>query len=331
MLHPLDTLAQARARRRPAQAAGEISESRPAASTAPRRLRFDPSSRGPRAMLACLAVGVLAGVLLFAQVPPTVYAIDVFGALREPGEPAFTVGHRGDRAAAPENTMPSLELAMDELAFVETDVQLTRDGVPVLFHDTTLERITGDSRSIGELDATAVERLDVGAWYGEEFAGTRVPTLDAFLEALAERDEARALIELKADWGAAGIRAVTGLIELHGLRGRVVLQSFSLETLFALQRVAPTIPRIMLIRELPANPLPMAERLGVIGFGTTVESVTAQPAALVALHDAGIAVLCYTLNSHEHWEEVSALGVDGIITDEPSELDDWLAVTAPGT
>ncbi|MGW9630856.1 glycerophosphodiester phosphodiesterase [Agromyces sp. NPDC055520] len=290
-----------------------------------------PPPRAARIGLASLAVAVLSGLLLFAQVPPTVYAIDVFGALREPGEPAFTVGHRGDRAAAPENTMPSLELAMDELAFVETDVQLTSDGVPVLFHDTTLERITGDPWSIGELDADTVGRIDAGAWYGAEFAGTPIPTLDEFLEALAERRDARALIELKADWGDDGIRAVTGLIEQHGLRGRVVLQSFSLETLFALQRVAPTIPRILLIRELPANPVPMAERLGVIGFGTTVTSVTAQPDALVALHEIGVAVLCYTLNSHEHWEEVSALGVDGIITDEPSELDDWLAVTAPGT
>lgn len=276
-------------------------------------------------------MAVVAGLLLFAQMPPTVYAIDVFGALREPGEPAFTVGHRGDRAAAPENTMPSLELAMDELAFVETDVQLTRDGVPVLFHDTSLERVTGDPRSVGELDADAVARLDAGSWYAPEFAGTRIPTLDDFFAALAERGEARALVELKADWNAEGVRIVTGLIDQHGLRGRIVLQSFSLETLFTLQRVAPTIPRILLTRELPADPVPLAERLGVIGFGTTVASVTAEPGALEALHEAGVAVLCYTLNSHEHWEEVSALGVDGIITDEPSELDDWLAVTAPGT
>ena len=52
------------------------------------------------------------------------------------------------------------------------------------------------------------------------------------------------------------------LVERHGLRGRVVLQSFSLETLFAVQRVSPTTPRIMLIRELPAEPVPLAERLG---------------------------------------------------------------------
>ncbi len=290
-----------------------------------------PPRREVRAVFAAVAVAIVATALLVVQIPPTVYAIDVFGALREPGEPAFTVGHRGDRATAPENTMPSLELAMDELAFVETDVQLTRDGVPVLFHDVTLERVTGDVRTIGELDLAEVRRLDAGAWYAPEFAGTPIPTLEEFFTALAERDSARALVELKADWTREEVRKVTDLVDRHGLRGRVVLQSFSLETLVSLQAVAPTLPRIMLIRELPADPVPLAERLGLIGFGTTVESVTAQPGALVLAHEAGIAVLCYTLNSDEHWETVNALGVDGIITDEPSELDAWLAVTSPGT
>lgn len=284
-----------------------------------------------RALLAAVAVAVVATMLIVAQTPPNVYAIDVFGALREPGEPAFTVGHRGDRAAAPENTMPSLELAMDELAFVETDVQLTRDGVPVLFHDVTLERITGDTRQVGDLDLDDLQRLDAGGWYSPQFTGLTIPTLEEFLATLAERDEARALIELKADWTRAEARTVVNLIERQGLRGRVVLQSFSLETLFSLQAVAPTMPRIMLIRELPADPVPLAERLGVIGFATTVDSVTASPGALALAHEAGIAVLCYTLNTLEHWAEVSALGVDGIITDEPSELDAWLATTAPGT
>ncbi len=283
--------------------------------------------------ISCALVGTVAtaALLIVAATPTTASAVDVFGALRLPGEAAFIVGHRGDRAEAPENTMSSLELAMDDLAFVETDVQLSRDGVPVLFHDTTLERITGDRRTVGDLDLAALRRLDVGEWYGREHAGERMPTLDEFLAALAERETARALVELKADWRPDEVRRVVDLIEQHQLRGRVVLQSFSLETMFSVQQVSPTTPRIMLIRELPADPVPLAERLGVIGFGTTAASVTDVPAALDAAHAAGIAVLCYTLNSHEKWEEVSALGVDGIITDQPSELDEWLAVTAPGT
>ena len=59
--------------------------------------------------------------------------------------------------------------------------------------------------------------------------------------------------------------------------------------------------------------------------------VTAAPQALQRLHEVGIGVVCYTLNSERSWAEVQALGVDGIITDQPSALDQWLAVTAPGT
>ncbi|HEY6801718.1 MAG TPA: glycerophosphodiester phosphodiesterase, partial [Agromyces sp.] len=105
-----------------------------------------------RILLATIGMLATATLLLIATTPTTASAVDVFGALRVPGEPAFIVGHRGDRAEAPENTMPSLELAMDDLDFVETDVRLSRDGVPVLFHDVTLERVTGDRRQASDLD-----------------------------------------------------------------------------------------------------------------------------------------------------------------------------------
>ncbi len=284
-----------------------------------------------RIPLAVTGMVAIAATLWGVSTPNDVYAIDVFGALRQPGEAAAIIGHRGDRSQAPENTMPSLELAMDELAYVETDVRLTRDGVPVLFHDTDLERIAGRDLRVEEVDHERLRRVDAGAWYSEAWAGERIPTLDAFLAALAEREEARALVELKADWTADEVRIVLDLVERHGLRGRVVLQSFSIETLQSIQRVSPTTPRIMLIRELPADPVPLAEQLGLIGFGTTAASVTAAPEAIDAAHAAGIAVLCYTLNSQDRWQEVSALGVDGIITDQPSNLDAWIASTAPGT
>ena len=301
----------------------------PTVATIPRLLRRP--RRSIRVLLAATGTAVVAATLWAAATPNSVYAVDVFGALRAPGEAAFIVGHRGDRSEAPENTMPGLELAMDRLSFVETDVQLTRDGVPVLFHDTTLERIADDPRRIEDLGYDEVARLDAGSWYSDDFAGERIPTLEAFLDALRERDPARALVELKADWSPSEVRTVVDLIEARGLRSRVVLQSFSIETLQSLQKVSPATPRIMLIRELPADPVPLAKHLGVIGFGTTAESVAAVPGALEAAHAEGIAVLCYTLNSRERWQEVSALGVDGIITDQPSELDTWIAVTSPGT
>lgn len=277
-------------------------------------------------------VALVAGVLAVAQTPGPVFARDLFGTLRSPGEAAFVVGHRGDRANAPENTLVSLERAMDaEAAFVETDVQLSRDGVPVLVHDRDLERLAGVDARVGELDWAQLRRLDVGAGYSAEFAGTRIPTLEAFFTALAERpSRVRALVELKGTWDAAGIGLVTGLIEQHALRGRVVLQSFRVDTLMALERTAPQYPKLLLARELPADPVPLAQRLGVIAIGTTAKSVKREPRAVDRLHAAGLGVLCYTLNTAERWAEVQALGVDGIITDEPGALDAWLAATAPG-
>lgn len=308
----------------------------PALRRRPRRHGGPPGRRAPRHRgRRWLTIGVVGAaftaVLLVAQATTTVYAIDVFGALREPGEPAFIVGHRGDRASAPENTMASLERAMDELAFVETDVQLTSDGVPVLFHDVTLERIIGDAHRIDELSLAQLRMLDFGIGYGPEFTGERIPTLDEFFAALADRDGARAIVELKAAWTPDAARGAIELARRHGVHGRVVFMSFSLETLASIQRVSPTTPRIMLVRELSSDPVPVARQFGVIGVATTFASVTAAPEGLAAAHAEGLAVLCYTLNSHERWQEVSALGVDGIITDTPSELDAWLAETAPGT
>lgn len=261
-----------------------------------------------------------------------VYATDVFGALRAPGEPAFVAAHRGDRSTAPENTMPAFEAAFADptLAYVETDVQLTADGVPVLFHDVSLRRITGSKKSVSDLTFAQLHRLDAGAWYGSRFAGVRVPTLQRFLDRLRESDKS-AIVELKFAWTAEQVQKVIGLIEQRSLGARVVLATFSIETLQSIQRVAPQAPRIMLARELSADPVPVATQLGVLAIATTARAVLAAPEGLRRMHEASLGVLCYTLNSEETWGEAMALGVDGIITDVPSELDAWLASSARGT
>jgi glycerophosphoryl diester phosphodiesterase len=111
----------------------------------------------------------------------------------------------------------------------------------------------------------------------------------------------------------------------------VVLQAFSIDTLINLQQVAPQYPKIMLVRELPADPVPMARRFGVVALATTAKAVEKAPDAVGRLHTAGLGVICYTLNSEQSWSEVRAHGVDGIITDTPSDLDAWLAASTPET
>ena len=89
-----------------------------------------------RGLVSAAVTVALMAVFLLAPAATRVYASNMMGALRAPGEPAFVAGHRGDRSSAPENTLPSLGAALTgPLDFVETDVQLTADGVAVIIHD----------------------------------------------------------------------------------------------------------------------------------------------------------------------------------------------------
>lgn len=285
-----------------------------------------------RRMLAS-AVVILALVAVLLLVPDAVrvYATNMMGSLRAPGEPAFIAGHRGDRADAPENTMPAFQAAFASgLEFVETDVQLSLDGVPVLMHDETVDRTTDGTGAVADLTLEQLRALDAGSWYAPEFAGTRVPLFDEFVDALAGNRQ-KALVELKGFWTPAGIRTVLDAIYLRGVQNRVIFASFNLTTIAHLADTAPAIPRVIIKRDLPRDPVGLARYYGAIAILTTATSLENDPHAVSGMHEAGLGVLVYTLNSEKRWSEALAYGVDGIITDKPSKLDGWIAETAPGT
>ena len=291
------------------------------------RVRLRPSTVIP-------IVGFTLALVLFITLSPgatRVYAAGVFGALRAPGEPALIAGHRGDRASAPENTLPALQSALDSsMEFVETDVQLTSDGVPVLIHDLTLNRTTNGKGRVSAITLKKLRKLDAGEWYDPSFAGTRVPTLDEFFVIFADSGK-KALLELKGYWTAEQVAIVADLARAHDVQGRVTLASFDFSTLISAEAAAPSIPRVVIRRMIPADPVQLINHFGAIAILTSPAALEARPHTVEALHDADLGVLVYTLNDSEEWSEALALGVDGIITDTPSTLDAWLAETAPGT
>ena len=258
-------------------------------------------------------------------------ASNVFGELRAPGQPAFVAGHRGDRAAAPENTIPAMKSAIaSEMEFLETDVQLTKDAVPVLMHDDTIDRTTNGTGEVGALTYKALRKLDAGSWYSKEFKKTRVPSLNEFLE-VVEPSSKKVLLELKGFWEEEEVQIVIDLVRAHGLEHRVSFASFDFTTIMNIEKRGASFPRIIIMRELPADPVGLANHFGAIAILTSPDSLEKYPGAVDDMHEAGLGVLLYTLNSEERWSEAIGLGVDGIITDQPSLLDGWLMKTAPGT
>ena len=93
------------------------------------------------------------------------------------------MGHRGAAGRAPENTLAGLRAAADMGAtWVEFDVMLSGDGVPVLFHDDNLKRTTGRNAHMAETPFADLAALEAGAWFAPAFAGEPIPALEAALE-----------------------------------------------------------------------------------------------------------------------------------------------------
>lgn len=271
------------------------------------------------------AVGsTVALVLTLLVAPGTGPAAGAFQSLRAPGEAGFIAAHRGG-AEAPENTLEAMRLAIDgPAAFVETDVQLTSDGVPVLMHDWTIDRTTDGTGPLWAHTWQEVQRLDAGSWFGPEFAGARVPSLEQFLAVLAPSGK-QALLELKGSWTRAQVRTVLDLLADAGVEHRVVLASFSLTTLQYLRDAADHIPRAIISRKVSGDPAVLAAACGAIAIITSRAFLVGDPGAVDRIHAAGLGVLAYTLNNEDSWTVALSLGVDGFITDQSAGLRTWLS------
>jgi glycerophosphoryl diester phosphodiesterase len=281
---------------------------------------------------AALVTIASVAVLVLAPGATRAYAANLMGPLRAPGEAAFIAAHRGDRATAPENTVPAFEAAVvSGSGFIEVDVQLTADGFPVLIHDRTVDRTTTGSGAVDGLTLAEIRTLDAGSWYAPQFAGVQVPMWTEFLDILVNAPKVTALVELKHAWTADDVENLMSGIYFRGLQDRVVFASFTSTTVRALHEAAPAIPRVLIRRVLPLDPVEVAQRYDVIAIMTRSSALEARPETIEQMHAAGLGVLLYTLNSEERWGEALAYGVDGIVTDKPSALDAWIAQTAPGT
>lgn len=233
------------------------------------------------------------------------------------------IGHRGAARHAPENTLAGLRMAASMgVACVEFDVRLTKDGVPVLFHDDTVERTTDGRGRLGALTLARVRRLDAGAWFAPRFAGERVPTLVEAIETLAECGLA-ANIELKPEeaQGAATARAVLAALRENWPRARPrpLLSSFDWSALATLAAEDASWPRGLLIRD-PRQPQwrAWAVRLGAAAIHCGARGL--DRAGFETLKAAGRPIAIYTVNDVRRARSLWNWGAAAIFTDNPPRL-----------
>lgn len=279
------------------------------------------------AVICVLAVASLVIAVLGAS-PMRVSATEMLGETRAPGEAAFIASHRGSGLDAPENTLPAVELAIAAgFDYVEVDVALTADGHPVLMHDATVDRTTDGAGALAALTLDEVRRLDAGAWFAPSYAGTPVPTLAEFLDVIA-RSERRAIVELKGLWDAAAVTDAVRAVTERGLERRIAMSSFDARVLALVATASEVIPRLLILKHLPADVVAAARQAEVRGLIVDRRALVERPTVVDEVHAAGIRIVVYTLNRDTEWDEVTTLGVDGIVTDDPGTLSRWQETVA---
>lgn len=283
------------------------------------------SSDRLQALLVVCVLAIASLVIAFLGAAPTrVSAEELLGTARTPGERAFVAAHRGGAIEAPENTLPAVTAALaGAFDYVEVDIALTKDRVPVLMHDRTVDRTTDGHGPIASLTLADVRRLDAGSWFAASFAGTPVPTLAEFLDVLAGSSK-KALVELKGVWDAPAVTAFVAEVSRRDLTRRVAVSSFDARTLAAVAAASPVMSRLAIFeKRLPSDLARAARELGVRGVVIDRAAVTRSPGLVDELHSVGLRVVVYTLNEDAQWASMTKLGVDGIITDAPRSLEEW--------
>ncbi len=221
--------------------------------------------------------------------------------------------HRGASAHAPENTLAALDTAISHGAdMAEIDVQPTADGRLVVFHDDDLGRTSNGRGPLAACTLAELQKLDAGAWFGDAWAGQRIPTLD---EALALASGRLLLnLELKSPrWNAAAVEALLQALDRHRARGRVILTSFDADLADELKDAHPQLHVGYIFGPGPVPAWAFSSKVDVLSADRRVVD-----AAFVEFAAASAkAVHAWTVDDPVEMTHLIELGVDAIITNDP--------------
>ena len=225
-------------------------------------------------------------------------------------------------ARAPENTLAGLRAAADSgLDWVEFDVMLTGDGMPVLFHDQDLTRTTGVPRPMKETTWAELRELDAGSWFDPAFAQERVPSLAQAVESLLALS-LRPNVEIKPTDGHAAATAEAACRVLTELwpadRPPPLISSFKRTALEVAQALQPDWPRGFLSEHLEEDWQAQALALECRTVHVHWPKIDRETAAAVIAEGYGLAI--FTVNDPDQARRLVGLGVDCIITDCPGEI-----------
>lgn len=243
--------------------------------------------------------------------------------------PPLIAAHRGSSGVAPENTIAAFKQAIaDGADMIELDVRMTGDFELVVLHDRTVRRTTNAQGRIWNLALADVRSFDAGSWFGDEFAGERIPLLRSVIDILPPHVLLN--IEVKTDGDRRKRHALAEslilLLREKSFLSRVLVSSFNHKFLFRLHSIHPALRTgalYMPVRDTGRKPSTLARRIGASSFICSIAQLRKRHADDV--HANGMTLVCYGVNTRRQLNKAVKWGVDIIITDHPKEMRTYLS------
>jgi len=235
--------------------------------------------------------------------------------LVQAGPAGFRIwAHRGYSAAAPENTMAAFRAAETAGADgIELDIQLSRDGIPVVLHDETVDRTTDGRGEAANFTLRELRWLDAGSWFDPAFAGEALPSLEEVL--LWAEDRLWLNLEIKA---AAAGRAILEMLPSFP-RARLLVSSFDHALLESLRRVHPKLPLGFLLDSyFWRRAVGRAVACGAESLNPRHDRLSRH--LLAACRRRGLAVYPWTVDDPRRVVRLRQQGVSGVFTNDPAAI-----------
>ncbi|BCB37660.1 glycerophosphoryl diester phosphodiesterase [Bacillus cereus] len=240
------------------------------------------------------------------------------------------IAHRGASAYAPEHTIPAYTLGQQLKAdYIEIDLQMTKDGYLVAMHDETVNRTTNGTGLVKGHTLEELKQLNAGSTYNKkypnlakkEYENAKVPTLEEVIEVFGH--DANYYIETKSPDEYPGMEEkLLEIINHYEIQDKVIIQSFSEESLQKIHNLNINIPLVQLLSYKKAVQLTELEikkyKTYCIGLGMNYKYIDSAYVKKIKKH--GLEVHPFTVDNEQDMKRLLLWGVDGIFTNYPDRL-----------
>ena len=241
------------------------------------------------------------------------------------GDDFIIIAHRGASAYYPENTMVAFEKAVEMGSeMIELDIMMSKDGVPIVFHDAKLNQHTNGNSYVRNYTLKELKKLDAGSWFDSKFSDQKIPTLDEVLEFASGKIALN--IEIKTEAVSDNIengieQKALQLVKKHGMENHVLFSSFDYRAVRRIKKFDTNMPVALLYDRSQSNrllPHQLVEKYNVDAFNCSYRQLKRK--WMTDLNEHDIPTFIYTVNSKRKMQKLIAGSVTGIFTNKPDLL-----------